>query len=71
MLVAAAVKTAKTRHRMYEEPTMVYYDDDYLTYHIISAQAYYQIPTLLERDIVWSSDEGYCWTRRKIQQHPG
>ena len=70
MLAAAAVKMAQTRHKMYDEPTMVYYDDD-LTYHVISADAYYRIPVFFESDIVWSSDEGYIWTHHKLAQHPG
>ena len=71
MLPGAAVKKASTRNRTKHEGTMVYYDDDYRTYRVISADTYYRSPAIFESDIVWCSDEGYCWTRHKIQQHPG
>ena len=50
---------------------MVYYDDDYETYHPINADTYYDSVAIFESDIVWSSDAGYYWSKRQIARHPG
>ena len=71
MKATAAVQIARQRERMYDEPHLVYYDDDYHTYHVLTLDAYYQIPTIEPDHVVWSSTDGYTWTERQFQQHPG
>jgi len=65
-----AVQIAHQREQLYANPTMVYYDDDYQIYRVIDLDDYYQIPTVEENAVVWSSVEGWHWTRHKLSRHP-
>ena len=65
-----AVHIAHQREQIHAAPTMVYYDDDYQTYRVIDVQDYYQIPTVEQAAVVWSSDEGWLWTRHQLTRHP-
>ena len=70
MQLQQAITSAKRYTKKHAEPTMVVYDDDYLTYRLITADTYYRYAYWMETDVVWSSDEGYIWTRHHIAKHP-
>lgn len=69
MRASIAVKKAQKIEREQEVPMMVVYDNDYQTYNFVAAEVYYRHPLWEESEVVWTSDEGYIWSRYQINKH--